>query len=55
MWQDLQIVPCKEGCFIVTIIKDNKYKLGRRAACRFVISLNDKDINVLIFSVCLLV
>jgi len=36
-----------EGCFIVTIIKDNKYKLGWRAACRFIISLNDKDINLL--------
>lgn len=36
-----------EGCFILTIIKDKKYKLGWRAACRFVISLNKKDLDLL--------
>lgn len=36
-----------EGSFILTIIKDNKYKLGWRAACRFVISLNKKDLKLL--------
>jgi len=36
-----------EGCFILTIIKDKKYKLGWRAACRFVISLNKKDLKIL--------
>ena len=36
-----------EGSFILTIIKDNKYKLGWRVACRFVISLNKKDLKLL--------
>ena len=36
-----------EGSFILTIIKDNKYKLGWRVACRFVISLHKKDLILL--------
>ena len=36
-----------EGSFILTIIKDNKYKLGWRVACRFVISLHKKDLVLL--------
>lgn len=36
-----------EGCFIVSIIKDNKYKLGWRVICRFEISLNNKDLDLL--------
>ena len=36
-----------EGCFILTIIKDNKYKSGWRVACRFVISLHKKDLMLL--------
>jgi len=36
-----------EGSFILTIIKDNKYKSGWRVACRFVISLHKKDIMLL--------
>lgn len=36
-----------EGCFMLTIIKDKNYKLGWRAACRFIISLNKKDLKLL--------
>ena len=36
-----------EGSFILTIIRDNKYKSGWRVACRFVISLHKKDIMLL--------
>ena len=36
-----------EGCFMLTIIKDKKYKLGWRVACRFIISLNNKDLKLL--------
>jgi len=36
-----------EGCFMLTIIKDKKYKLGWRIVCRFVISLHKKDLNIL--------
>ena len=36
-----------EGCFIVSIIKDNKYKLSWRVICRFEISLNNKDLDLL--------
>ena len=36
-----------EGSFILTIIKDNKYKTGWRVACRFVISLHKKDLILL--------
>lgn len=36
-----------EGSFILTIIKDNKYKSGWRVACRFVISLHKKDLMLL--------
>lgn len=36
-----------EGSFILTIIKDNKYKLGWRVVCRFIISLNKKDLSLL--------
>lgn len=36
-----------EGCFMLTIIKDKKYTLGWRASCRFVISLNKKDLKIL--------
>ncbi len=36
-----------EGSFILTIIKDNKYKTGWRVACRFVLSLHKKDLILL--------
>nr|QIJ45925.1 hypothetical protein [Calonectria ilicicola]QIJ45966.1 hypothetical protein [Calonectria ilicicola] len=36
-----------EGSFILTIIRDNKYKSGWRVACRFVISLHKKDLMLL--------
>ncbi len=36
-----------EGSFILTIIKDNKYKSGWRVTCRFVISLHKKDLMLL--------
>lgn len=36
-----------EGCFILTIINDKKYKLGWRIVCRFVISLHKKDLHIL--------
>ena len=36
-----------EGSFMLTIIKDNKYKTGWRVACRFAISLHKKDIILL--------
>lgn len=36
-----------EGSFILTIIRDNKYKTGWRVACRFVISLHKKDLILL--------
>ena len=36
-----------EGSFMLTIIKDKKYKLGWRVACRFAISLNKKDFYLL--------
>jgi len=36
-----------EGCFMITIIKDKKYKLGWRVACKFVISLHKKDLSLL--------
>jgi hypothetical protein len=36
-----------EGSFILTIIKDKKYKTGWRVACRFVISLHKKDLILL--------
>jgi hypothetical protein len=36
-----------EGSFILTIIKDKKYKLGWRAACRFIISLHKRDLSLL--------
>jgi len=36
-----------EGCFMLTIIKDKKYKLGWRVVCRFVISLHKKDLKIL--------
>jgi hypothetical protein len=36
-----------EGCFTLTIIKDKKYKLGWRAACRFAINLHKKDLSLL--------
>ena len=36
-----------EGSFILTIIRDNKYKSGWRVACRFVISLHKKDLKLL--------
>ena len=36
-----------EGSFILTIIKDNKYKTGWRVACRFIISLHKKDLILL--------
>nr|P15563.1 RecName: Full=Uncharacterized 49.1 kDa protein in ND3 intron [Podospora anserina S mat+]CAA38767.2 Dod ND3 i1 grp IC protein [Podospora anserina] len=36
-----------EGSFMLTIIKDNKYKLGWRVVCRFVISLHKKDLSLL--------
>lgn len=36
-----------EGSFILTIIKDKKYKLGWRVVCRFIISLNKKDLKLL--------
>jgi hypothetical protein len=32
---------------MLTIIKDKKYTLGWRASCRFVISLNKKDLKIL--------
>ena len=36
-----------EGGSIVSIIKDNKYKLSWRVICRFEISLNNKDLDLL--------
>lgn len=36
-----------EGCFLISIIKDNKYKLGWRIICRFEIHLNIKDLHLL--------
>jgi len=36
-----------EGCFMITMIKDKKYKSGWRAACRFAISLHKKDLSIL--------
>jgi len=36
-----------EGCFMLTIIKDKKYKLGWRVVCKFVISLHKKDLSLL--------
>ena len=36
-----------EGSFMLTIIKDNKYKLGWRVACRFAICLHKKDLILL--------
>lgn len=36
-----------EGCFMISIIKDKKYTLGWRISCRFVISLNKKDLKIL--------
>nr|WPM94704.1 hypothetical protein [Ceratocystis fimbriata]WPM94756.1 hypothetical protein [Ceratocystis fimbriata] len=36
-----------EGSFMLTIIKDKKYKLGWRIVCRFIISLNKKDLALL--------
>jgi hypothetical protein len=36
-----------EGSFILTIIKDNKYKSGWRVSCRFIISLHKKDLMLL--------
>lgn len=36
-----------EGSFMLTIIKDKKYKLGWRVACRFAISLNRIDFLLL--------
>jgi len=36
-----------EGSFMLTIIKDNKYKLGWRVVCRFIISLHKKDLSLL--------
>jgi len=37
-----------EGSFILTIIKDNKYKSGWRVTCRFIISLHKKDLMLLV-------
>ena len=36
-----------EGSFLISIIKDNKYKLGWRVICRFEIHLNKKDLHLL--------
>nr|YP_010164145.1 LAGLIDADG endonuclease [Metarhizium album]QRK27502.1 LAGLIDADG endonuclease [Metarhizium album] len=36
-----------EGSFILTIIRNNKYKSGWRVACRFIISLHKKDLKLL--------
>ncbi len=36
-----------KSCFTLIIIKDKKYKSGWRAACRFAISLNKKDLELL--------
>lgn len=36
-----------EGSFMLTIIKDNKYKSGWRVVCRFIINLHKKDLSLL--------